>query len=104
MLQQCDRTKRHPATWQAVPLAKLSEGDSATHHSKLCQRDVDTLHVSVPGYQIWRGEQGSVSYGWLKDTSMHTDPLTKVGEGIDFGLTSWEKLVSPSPGIVLHLS
>lgn len=38
MLQQCDRTKRHPATWQAVSLAKLREGgDSARHHSKPCE-------------------------------------------------------------------
>lgn len=67
-------------------------------------RGVYTPYVSVPGYQCWRREQRRVvSCGWLKDTPMPTALLTKVGEGMHLGLTSWEKLISLS-GIVLHLS
>lgn len=43
---------------------------------------VDTLYVSVPGYQCWIWEQGGVvAYGWLKDIPMLTAWLTRVGEG-----------------------
>lgn len=67
------------------------------------RREVGMLCMSR--CQCWRWQQGRVvSYGWLKDTPMPAAQLTKVGEGIHLGLTCWEKFISPSPGIGLHLS
>lgn len=89
MLQQCDRTKRHPETWQAAPLAKLSEGgDSAAQHSKPCHGRCGCsvcLHDRLPVLEM-TGRKSCIL--WMAEGHPDAFSSTKVGEGIHLGLTS----------------
>lgn len=86
MLQQCDRTKRHPATWQAAPLAKLSEGgDSAAQHSKLCLGRCGCSGARLPVLEMTARKSCIL---WMAEGHTHAFSSTKVGEGVHLGLTS----------------